>query len=107
MNLIEQFKMLSIKRWEYLRVGDSKSGNKCFDELNQIFALIEAEDGIEELLSLFDDMHDEVKFEAAQRLLSHYSVKSQEVIAAIAMKKGLLSFEAKQTLKWWIKKNQN
>jgi hypothetical protein len=30
---IARFRELSIKRWGYLDNGDSKNGNKCYDEL--------------------------------------------------------------------------
>lgn len=102
--VIEEFRMLALKRWKYQNRGNSKVGNKCYDELRQIYFALEGSNRLAELAILLDDANDEVRFEAAQNLLPHYTEKAQMVLASIAPKYGLLAFEAQETLKWWRKK---
>lgn len=99
--MVEQFKNLAEKRWEYLEKGDSRNGNKCFDELQELIVNFKEEDSLESLIVLLEYPNDGVKLETASKLLPFYPVKSVQVLESLAIKRGILPFTAKQTLKQW------
>lgn len=98
---IEQFRDIAEKRWKYLEIGDSKNGNKCFDELQKLISEFKAENNLDSLIVLLEYPNDGVKFETASKLLSFYPIKSVQVLESLTVKRGILSFVAKQTLKQW------
>ena len=98
---VEQFKDIAEKRWEYLEKGDSKNGNKCFDELEKLIAEFKVENSLENLVVLLEYPNDGVKLEVASKLLSLYPDKSVQVLESLTSKRGILPFAAKQTLKQW------
>lgn len=98
---VEQFRDIAEKRWEYLEKGDSKNGNKCFDELQKLIVEFKAENNLESLIVLLENPNDGVKLETASKLLSFYPAKSVQVLESLAVKRGILPFTAKQTLKQW------
>ena len=104
-NKIEEFKNIAKKRWVYLENGDSKNGNKCFNELEKIIKEYKQNDNLEKLLVLLEDSNDSVKFEIASKLVKFYPGKSIPVLESLANKRGILPFAAKQTLKQWKFKN--
>lgn len=98
---VEQFRDIAEKRWEYLEKGDSKNGNKCFDELEKLITEFKAENDLESLIVLLEYPNDGVKLETASKLLPIYPVKSVQVLESLTIKRGILPFTAKQTLKQW------
>ena len=98
---IERFRDIAEKRWEYLEKGDSKNGNKCFDELEKMIIELKAENNLKGLIVLLEYPDDGVKLETASKLLSLYPTKSVQVLESLAMGRGILPFTAKQTLKQW------
>lgn len=100
-NLINQFRICAEERWKYLELGDSKNGNKYFNELTKIADELRSESKLEELSVLLDDLDDGVKFEAASKLLSINYAKAEEILVCLTKKKGVLPFTARQTLKQW------
>lgn len=97
----EEFRNIAEKRWEYLEKGDSRNGNKCFEELEKLIIEFKEEGNLENLIVLLEDSNDGVKLEVASKLISYYPVKSVQVLESLACKRGILPFTAKQTLKQW------
>lgn len=100
-NNIAKFKCIAQKRWEYLEKGDSKNGNKCFDELTKLVSELKIKNELDKLIALLEDTNDGVKFETASKLLLLYPTKAEPVLEHLANKRGILPFAAKQTLKQW------
>jgi len=98
---IVRFRELSIERWKYLNDGDSKNGNKCYDELLAIARELRIENKLQDLDILLDDENDGVKFEAGTKLLTINSKKAEKTLEKLTEKKGTLPFTVKMTLKTW------
>lgn len=96
---IDEFKRIASKRWQYLEKGDSKNGNICYNKLKEIVEKMKAQGELEELEILLNDADEGVQLEAASTLLLQNSSKAEEVLIKLSMKKGILPFTAKQTLK--------
>lgn len=103
---VEKFKEIAIERWEHQKMGNARKGNKCYDRLHKIYDELREDNQIEELCLLLNNEDDGVKFEAAQWLLPHYPEEAKRALEEIVPKWGLLAFEAKETLKWWKKKEE-
>lgn len=95
---IAEFRLLAQRRWRYLEKGDSRNGNECFEKLRKLADELIKENRLEELSVLLKDPDDSVKFEAASKLLMLNSPEAEDVLANIAVKKGILPFTARQTL---------
>ena len=104
---VEEFKRIAQERWEYLRYGNASKGNKCYDKMREIYFDLKKDGLLAELATLLTDEDDGVKFEAAQNLLPDFTEGSKRALSEIAPKMGLLAFEAKETLKWWNKKEKS
>lgn len=98
---VEKFREVAEKRWKYLDEGNSKEGNKCFDELLEIAKELRSENKLLELEQLLNDPSEGVKFEASSKLLTVNSKKAEKAMTEITKKKGSLPFTAKMTLKQW------
>lgn len=101
---VKQFREIAIERGKYLLLGNARKGNKCYDKLKKIYFELKEADELYNLAILLEDEDDRVKFEAAQNLLPHFPEESKNALAEIAPKMGSLAFVAKETLKWWSKK---
>ncbi len=100
-----RFKEAAHDRWVYLEDGNSKKGNKCYEELLTIAQELQNEGKLHELEVLLDESDDGVIFEAASKLLTINIKKAVEAMNSVASKKGILPFSAKQTLKQWKEGN--
>ena len=98
---VSKFEEVAKERWIYLEEGDSKKGNKCYDELLSIATELRNEGKLNELECLIDVDDDGVKFEVASKLLTVDNVKAEQVLLKITEKTGTLPFTAKMTLKQW------
>lgn len=98
---VSRFQELAKERWIYLEEGDSKNGNKCYDELLAIAKELRNEGKLNSLESLLVVDDDGVKFEAASKLLTVDNTNAEQVMVKITEKKGTLPFTAKMTLKQW------
>lgn len=98
---VVQFKEIALKRWIYLEEGDSKKGNKYYDELLSIATELRDDGRLIDLECLLDEENDGVKFEVASKLLTVDNIKAEKVLIKITEKKGTLPFTAKMTLKQW------
>lgn len=101
---VKQFREIAIERWKYQLLGNARKGNKCYDKLRKIYLELKDAGDLHYLAVLLEDEDDGVKFEAAQNLLPHYPEEAKNALKEISPKMGLLAFEAKETLKWWSKK---
>lgn len=98
---ILNFKEIAHERWVQLEDGNSKKGNKCYEELLAIAIELRDENKLNELEVLLDESDDGVIFEAASKLLTVNHKKAAKAMDDVASKKGILPFSARQTLKQW------
>lgn len=96
-----RFREIAYKRWIELEEGNSKVGNKYYYELLEIATLLRSIDKLNTLELLLNDYDDGVVFEAAAKLLTLNHSGAVEAMSKLMLKRGILPFTAKQTLKQW------
>ncbi len=100
--LIEEYTQLAIQHGAATESGDYKTGNRVYDEIQDLFQKIVAARMRKELLPLLDHEQPAVRLKAAFHTLATDPKRAEASLESVA-KEGppLVSFTAKMTLKEW------
>ena len=106
---LKKFINACIKEYEYQIDGDSKNGNKQGKIIISICVQLKNENSLNELLSLLDHEHPQVRFRAAERTLLSFPDRAERVLEELSMLRGIefgkIGFVSQITLQEWKKGN--
>ena len=99
------FEKYSIKRGEAMNSGDSKSANRCFDNIVDIAKFLREEKQLSQLAIFYNHSNPFVRLDAAAYLLPVFEKESLKVMKKNSKENGIVSLNAEMTIKEWEKGN--
>jgi len=102
--LINKFAENIIKQNQYIENGNSREGNICAKKYISAFkTLVDlfGDEGRESLSRLFNHDNEGVRQMTAAFLLKYKTNEAKKVLEELVKRKGLISFNASETLKRW------
>lgn len=102
---LKLFEEYSIKRGKALDNGDSKTANRCYDNIGKIVHLLREEKQLARLSVFYNHTNAFVRLVAAAYLLPVFEKESIKIMKEVSRENGIVSLNAKLTIQEW--KNGN